>query len=147
MTLDTYVVFELDGQPVTGTTREREICEALRVELRDPGSARRDNRRLAKRQLRHFQTPTSVRFSDDARNARTVMEVVAGDRPGLLSVIGWALADCRVRLQNAKIATFGERAEDVFFVTDAGNRPLAPESFDAVRERVVAAIDAANGDT
>ena len=56
-----------------------------------------------------------------------------------------ALADCGVRLQNAKIATFGERAEDVFFVTDAGNRALAPESFDTIRKRVTAAIDAANG--
>jgi [protein-PII] uridylyltransferase len=49
-----------------------------------------------------------------------------------------------VRLQNAKIATFGERAEDVFFLTDAGNRPLAPHSFAAIGERVAAAIDAAN---
>ncbi|TFH48487.1 MAG: HD domain-containing protein, partial [Lysobacterales bacterium] len=144
MTLDSYVVFELDGKPVSGAAREREISEALRAALTDPRSARRDNRRLPKRQLRHFQTPTQVSFSDDSSNARTVMEVITGDRPGLLSVIGWALADCKVRLQNAKIATFGERAEDVFFLTDAGNRPLAPESFDAVRERVAAAIDAAN---
>ena len=146
MTLDSYVVFELDGEPVSGAAREREISEALRAALADPSGARRHNRRLTKRQLRHFQTPTQVNFSDDAGNARTVMEVIAGDRPQLLSAIGWALADCKVRLQNAKIATFGERAEDVFFLTDAGNRPLAEESFDAVRERVTAAIDAVNGD-
>jgi [protein-PII] uridylyltransferase len=145
MTLDSYVVFELDGEPVSGAAREHEISEALRAALADPRSARRDNRRLAKRQLRHFQTPTRVRFSDDSSNTRTVMEVVASDRAGLLSAVGWALADCRVRLQNAKIATFGERAEDVFFVTDSGNRPLAPESFEGIRDRVVAAIDAANG--
>jgi [protein-PII] uridylyltransferase len=143
MTLDSYVVFELDGEPVSGAAREREISAALRAALSDPGATRRDNRRLPKRQLRHFQTPTQVSFSHDPGNDRTVMEVIAGDRPGLLSVIGWALADCKVRLQNAKIATFGERAEDVFFVTDAGNRPLAPESFDAVRDKVIAAIDAA----
>jgi [protein-PII] uridylyltransferase len=145
MTLDSYVVFELDGAPVTGATREREISETLREALADPRSARRDNRRLPKRQLRHFQTPTRVHFSDDSRNGRTVMEVVAADRPGLLSAVGWALADCRVRLQNAKIATFGERAEDVFFVTDAGNRPLAADSFETIRDRVAGAIDTANG--
>ncbi len=145
MTLDSYVVFELDGTPVSGDAREREISNAMREALADPRSARRDNRRLPKRQLRHFQTPTRVHFSDDSRNGRTVMEVVARDRPGLLSAVGWALADCKVRLQNAKIATFGERAEDVFFVTDAGNRPLAPESFETIRERVAAAIDSANG--
>jgi len=145
MTLDSYVVFELNGKSVSGAAREREISEALRAALTRPGSVRRDNRRLTKRQLRHFVTPTRVEFSDDPSNARTVMEVIAADRPGLLSAIGWALADSKVRLQNAKIATFGERAEDVFFLTDAGNRPLAPQSFDAVRERVTAAIDAVNG--
>ena len=145
MTLDSYVVFELDGKPVSGVARRREISQALRAALQDPGDARRDNRRLTKRQMRYFQTPTQVSFSDDSGNGRTVMEVIAGDRPGLLSAVGWALADCKVRLQNAKIATFGERAEDVFFLTDASNRALAPESFDAVRSRVAAAIDAANG--
>ena len=147
MTLDSYVVFELDGEAVSGSEREHEISDALRQALVEPSQTRRDNRRLTKRQLRHFQTPTRVSFSDDSGNARTVMEVIAADRPGLLSVIGWALADCKVRLQNAKIATFGERAEDVFFVTDAANRPLAPHSFDNVRTRVVAAIDAANGNS
>jgi [protein-PII] uridylyltransferase len=145
MTLDSYVVFELDGEPVSGTMREREISDALRAALVEPSHTRRDNRRLAKRQLRHFKTPTQVSFSHDAANARTLMEVIAADRPGLLSVIGWALADCKVRLQNAKIATFGERAEDVFFVTDAGNRPLEPENFEVIGTRVSAAIDAANG--
>ncbi len=145
MTLDSYVVFELDGAAVSGAAREREISGALRAALADPGAARRRNRRLAKRQLRHFQTPTRVEFSDDPGNARTVMEVIASDRPGLLSAIGWSLADCNVRLQNAKIATFGERAEDVFFVTDTGNRALAPENFDTIRKRVTAAIDAAAG--
>ena len=145
MTLDSYVVFELNGEAVSGAAREQEISEGLRAALADPGRVRRDNRRLTKRQLRHFVTPTRVQFSDDPSNARTVMEIIAGDRPGLLSAVGWALADSKVRLQNAKIATFGERAEDVFFVTDAGNRPLAPHSFESVRERVTAAIDAVNG--
>ena len=66
--------------------------------------------------------------------------MVAGDRPGLLARIGWALADADVRIQNAKIATFGERAEDVFFVTGSDDRPLDPELFDAIRDRVEAAL-------
>ena len=68
------------------------------------------------------------------------MEVVAGDQPGMLARIGWALADQEVRLQNAKIATFGERAEDVFFLTDGYNRPLDADHAEAVRESVLKAI-------
>ncbi|TDJ28912.1 MAG: hypothetical protein E2O55_04145, partial [Gammaproteobacteria bacterium] len=48
----------------------------------------------------------------------------AGDRPGLLAQIGKLFVEQNVRLQNAKIATLGERAEDVFFVTTEDNRPL-----------------------
>ncbi|MDX1434415.1 MAG: [protein-PII] uridylyltransferase, partial [Gammaproteobacteria bacterium] len=141
MTLDSYVVLELDGEAVSDAGREREIRESLRRALREPQSAPRAVSRLPKRQLRHFPTPTRVSFSEDRRGARTVMEVVAGDRPGLLSAIGWALAERRVRLQNAKIATFGERAEDVFYVTDSKNRPLSAETFEEIRQRVAEAID------
>ncbi|MBU6510042.1 MAG: hypothetical protein KGQ73_07665, partial [Gammaproteobacteria bacterium] len=64
---------------------------------------------------------------------RIALEIRAGDRPGLLSVIGQALAQCEARLWNAKITTVGERAEDVFFITDATNRPLEDA---AARERL-----------
>ena len=52
-----------------------------------------------------------VQFFRDESNFRTMMEVVTADRPGLLSRIGWALVDSDVSLQNANIATFGERVE------------------------------------
>ena len=98
-------------------------------------------RRLAKRQLKHFTIPVEVNFTRDASNRRTVMEVIAADRPGLLARIGWALADARVRIQNAKIATFGERAEDVFYVTDAHNRPLPDARLDEIHRGVRAALE------
>ena len=55
------------------------------------------------------------------------MEVVASDRPGLLSAISKVMADCKVQLQNAKVSTLGERVEDIFFITDEDGMPLASE--------------------
>ena len=66
---------------------------------------------------------------------------MAADRPGLLARIGWALADHGARLQNAKISTFGERAEDVFFVTDSSNKALAGERLAEVRRALECAVD------
>ncbi len=95
-----------------------------------------------RRQLKAFTTRTRVHFTEDAGNRRTLLEVVTADRPGLLARIGWTLADHRVRLQNAKISTFGERAEDVFFVTDAGNRPLPAARLDEIRSGLETALSA-----
>jgi [protein-PII] uridylyltransferase len=51
--------------------------------------------------------------------------VITPDRPGLLARIGQVLLEHRVRLTNAKIATLGERVEDVFFITDEHGEPLS----------------------
>jgi [protein-PII] uridylyltransferase len=81
-----------------------------------------------------------VNFSADGPNRRTVMEVVTTDRPGLLCQIAAAMAGCGICIQNAKIATFGERAEDVFFLTDKNEEPLSETLRARCRERVTNAI-------
>ena len=141
MTLDSYVVEDIEASPA-GVARHEEIRDALRLGLRNPADVPRTVRRLTKRRLKHFTIPVEVNFTRDASDQHTVMEVIAADRPGLLARIGWALADAGVRIRNAKIATFGERAEDVFYVTDAHNRPLADARLGEVYRDVHAALDA-----
>src|SRR6185436_1935068 len=68
------------------------------------------------RTLKHFPIETSVTFGLSPNGQMTVMEVIAQDRPGLLYQVALALAACKVKLVTAKIATFGERVEDIFFV-------------------------------
>ena len=141
MTLDSYIVEDV-ATPPAGSRRHEEIRAALRFGLREPADVPRTVRRLAKRQLKHFTIPVEVNFTRDASNQHTVMEVIATDRPGLLARIGWALADARVRIRNAKIATFGERAEDVFHVTDARDQPLDDARLGEVYRSVRAALGA-----
>lgn len=52
------------------------------------------------------------------------MEVMAQDRPGLLYQVALALQHCRANLVTAKISTYGERAEDIFFLTTHDRLPL-----------------------
>ena len=140
MTLDSYVVDDIATSSARGS-RHQEIRTALQCGLRNPAGVPRNVRRLAKRQLKHFTIPVEVNFTSDASHQHTVMEVIAADRPGLLARIGWALADARVRIRNAKIATFGERAEDVFYVTDRHNRPLPEDRLADVYGSVRAALE------
>jgi [protein-PII] uridylyltransferase len=65
------------------------------------------------------------------------MEVVAQDRPGLLYQIALALQHNRVNLVTAKVSTYGERAEDIFFITDLERRPLSDPEQLAPLEREI----------
>ncbi len=122
--LDTYLVLDESGTPIEDHLRIAEIRRVLTRELSNPEPRIPTINRRVSRQLKHFTVTTEIYYSLDEPNGRTVLEIFTADRPGLLSSVGRAFAECGVRLKNAKIATFGARAEDVFFITDKDNRPL-----------------------
>jgi len=141
-TLDTYMVLEEDGEPIRGQYRLVEIKDMLQHLLTHPEETPEKVQRQMPRQLKHFNIKTQVLFHQDPHNERTVMEVITSDRPGLLSRIARALAACNVRMQNAKIATFGERVEDIFFVTDENNTALSgDEQKQCLMEKIVEALE------
>src|SRR6186713_935169 len=111
--LDLYHVLEDDGAPITDEDRQAEIERALWRSVQRPDDAPPAVSRRAPRQARMFNTPTQIAVSMDERNHRSVLELIAGDRPGLLCDVGKVLMQERVELHAAKIMTVGERAEDV----------------------------------
>jgi [protein-PII] uridylyltransferase len=127
-TLDTFIVLEHDGEPVRGRERCAEIRARLAEALTALDRPMPRATHVPPRRLRHFAIPTQVRFTPDDVNGRTIMEVVATDRPGFLAAVGAAMESCGARLKGAKIATYGERVEDIFFITDRHNLPLADEA-------------------
>jgi len=66
---------------------------------------------------------------------------VAADRPGLLSEVGKVFRTERVAIIGAKIMTVGERAEDVFYITDADGRLLSEEASQRVQDSLIRALD------
>jgi [protein-PII] uridylyltransferase len=72
--------------------------------------------------------PVSVRHHEAASDSHTAIEVIAADRKGLLCTLAKAISEVGVNLQGANISTFGEKAIDVFFVTDARGRKLNQRS-------------------
>ncbi len=140
--LDSYVVIESDNTPIASEMRKNEIRESLRKVLSDPEVSTVDVNRRTPQRLRHFDTPTQVYFSQDQARARTLLELVTADQPGLLSLIGRVFQKRGILLNAAKIATIGERAEDVFYVTDRMHRPIADEKvLDELREVLIRTLD------
>ncbi|GAC1623066.1 MAG: [protein-PII] uridylyltransferase [Nevskia sp.] len=136
--LDSFVVMEGDGSPIDNLHRYEEISEALARVLGDPAISVVDVNRRRPTRLKHFSTPTTVYFSQDETRRRTVLELVTADQPGLLSLIGRVFHKRGILLDAAKIATIGERAEDVFYLTDRAHQPITGEkALDDLREVLI----------
>ena len=139
--LDLYHVLEDDGAPISDHDRKSEIEHAIWRSLQRPDDSPFAVSRRAPRQARMFNTPTQIQLNVDDRNRRSVLELTAGDRPGLLSDIGKVLMEQHLQLHDAKIMTVGERAEDVFYITDFEQRPLTADAAQTLREKLTLALD------
>jgi [protein-PII] uridylyltransferase len=138
--LSTFVVLEQTGDPITDEPRLDQIKRRLTHALTTTDSSRMTVTRRAPRQVRMFSTPTTVNFAADEPNNRTVMEIIAGDHPGLLSEIGQILREYRINIQTAKILTIGERAEDVFFITDNDGNTLDARQCEELEQAITSAV-------
>jgi [protein-PII] uridylyltransferase len=143
-TIGGYTILEEDG---TELSRERieNVLQSLRYALNRDNSVPfcPINRRVP-RQLKHFPVPTRITFAQDPHNSSlTQMEVITTDRPGVLSRIAQAFVSCEVRLHKAKIATFGSRVEDVFYISDMQDQLLhSADQLDNLREQLSMLLDA-----
>lgn len=139
--LDTYICMELDRRTEVDEARLTKIRRSMtRILTTDDARALKVTRR-APRQVRMFPTKTVIDFDHDVSNRRTVMELAAGDRPGLLSTVGQTFIEFGVNIETAKIMTIGERAEDVFYVVDEHGEQLTDEVCGQLRERLIERLD------
>ena len=146
MSFDSFTVAEPTGEPIEDDRRRDEIRRLLGRGLEEPEKAAYPTNRLPRRQMKSFRIPVRVAFDDRPANGRTVMEVACADRPGVLSRIGWALAGAGASVHGAKIATFGERAEDVFRLTNRSGRPLDATERERLRAHILRALGPRDGD-
>lgn len=101
----------------------------------------RPARRAQPRHLRHFRVPPSIEFNVSADGRHTVFSLVCTDRPGLLADVAHVLRENGVRVHDARVATFGERVEDVFRLSDGAGRLLDDAAQAALRTALLASID------
>ena len=133
---DVLQVLPIDAKrPVAPAQVEARLREAL---AREDLSSVRPPRRSQPRHLQHFRIRPQIDFSTATQGRRTLMSLVCTDRPGLLAEVAQVLRAHGVRVHDARIATFGERAEDVFQITDEHDQPLDMTRQQALRDALVA---------
>src|SRR4030095_9744104 len=65
-----------------------------------------------------------VGFDDDISDVASVIEVSAGDRPGLLYDLARALHRLGLDVRTAKVSTLTDRAHDVFYVVERDGKKI-----------------------
>jgi [protein-PII] uridylyltransferase len=129
MAMDTFFVLDADGSSIAHDShRIDHIVSYLSQQLQDKDHYPDIVKRRTPRQIKAFSIPTETTMTVDPVKKVSVLEVVTPDRPGLLARIGRIFVDYGIELQAAKIATLGERVEDVFFITDTSQEPIVDES-------------------
>lgn len=83
-----------------------------------------DARRPSEHRVEAFDVEPEITVTNKLSDAFTVIEVAGRDRPGLLYDLTAALSDLNLDISSAHITTWGEKAVDVFYVTDLTGRKL-----------------------
>ena len=124
LALISFHVLENNGNPIPDLFREQTIANVLRANLITPDQTVLSVDRHKTRQSKHFNVKTTISFKDDQQKRYTILEIHTHDQPGVLSTIGQCFRACEVNVRNAKIATLGTTAEDIFYITDSNNNMI-----------------------
>ena len=92
----------------------RLIEKALRGQEQLPDSVAR--KAASRGRVKAFRVEAEVLVNNSWSNRYTVLEISGLDRPGLLYDLTRAISALNLNINSAHVATFGERAVDVFYV-------------------------------
>ena len=141
--VDTYIVLDENGDSIgNDIARIEQIKNTLTKALSTPEEYNNVIQRRTSRQLKHFQVPTQVTLSNDPVMKRTLVEVIAADRPGLLARMGEFFMTHNLLMHSAKIMTEGERISDIFFISDSDDNPISdPDLCLLIQEGICKVLD------
>ena len=99
-------------------------------------------RRVGARGVEAFTVEPEVVINNALSERLTVIEVAGRDRPGLLYELTSALSDLSLDIASAHVTTFGEKAVDVFYVTDLVGKQITNEARQgAIRARLLSVLE------
>ncbi|MBM3518181.1 MAG: [protein-PII] uridylyltransferase, partial [Alphaproteobacteria bacterium] len=143
MALDTFLIQGAGGGSIDEPAKLARLREAIARALTGPLTLDRPLPLAPRLKSRTevFTVAPRVLIDNGASHLHTVVEVNGRDRPGLLFDLARALTGLRLSIASAHIATFGERAVDVFYVKDRfGLKVTKEDALVAIRERLLEAL-------
>jgi len=143
MALDTLWVQDQHGGAISEERRVKRLEETMRKvlagEVLPPDAI--EQRFKGENRTEAFSVAPQVFVDNEASDAFTVIEVNGLDRPGLLHALTKALFHLGLTIGSAHVATYGERAVDVFYVKDViGHKVTNANKKKAVERHLLEAL-------
>ncbi|WP_333587844.1 [protein-PII] uridylyltransferase [Phenylobacterium sp.] len=142
--LDVFYLQDVTGQPFghNNPTALPRLAEALEAAARGEPPAGDPPRPADLARTAAFAITPSVLIDNEASESATIVEAAGRDRPGLLTALASTLAEAGLSITSAHIDSYGERAVDAFYVTDAaGWKVTATKSLTALRQALLAVLN------
>ena len=138
MALDTFLLQREFADDDDENRRARRIGQTIEKTVHgDARLAELMAKRRAPTRIHAFHVEPEVVINNALSDQFTVIEVSGLDRPGLLYDLTSALSDLSLDITSAHITTYGEKAVDVFYVTDlTGKKITLPHRQTAIRQRL-----------
>ena len=136
MALDNLLVLDGRGKPYHDRRQRNRLARAVETALASAEPPPLPSAEPAKRTAA-FDVAPSAAIAERASTRTTVVEVNARDRPALLAALAGAIHSQGHTIHSAHIATYGERAVDVFYLTAPSGTKLSSEEIDALRSRLL----------
>ncbi len=113
--LDTFLVID-DGSRHDIDEDLEELTRSLAIDLDQDAPLPPLGRSRISRQSKFFPITPNIQLRPDADGTQFLLSIVAADRRGLLAAISRVFVKFNINLVTARIATLGDRVEDVFLI-------------------------------
>ena len=134
--LDSYVLLDPSGTLLVDKDSQHELKQRLINAFKDPTVLKLTNKRMP-RQLRHFEVTTVINFEFNDASDQHILSLETLDQPGLLARVGQVFLQEQIEVHAARITTLGERAEDMFYISDQNDEPLSADRLEALKSALM----------
>ncbi len=125
--LHTFYLLDSDGKMLENALDKNQLLASVKTNLEQKQLSYNFSHHRMPRQLKHFDTKTTVTFSLAEKIQQTVITIKTADGAGLLTRIAEVFSQYGLNIHTARITTLGETAEDIFQVTSSSGKMITDE--------------------
>ncbi|GGP71191.1 bifunctional uridylyltransferase/uridylyl-removing enzyme [Shewanella algicola] len=122
--VESFKVLDFDEKPITSAQRRKQVINKLHQVL-DKGANLPKKRQSRRHQS--FDNQPSIEFLHSRKSTRSLVNVSALDTSEFMEQIANIFRKLELHIHSATISTVGERADNVFSLSNQDNQQLTPE--------------------